>query len=208
MIGPYTEGMESLSLGLCSEVKPIIRLLLFDSMDLETAAQIGEALGGIAILMTMLFGLRQIVEWNQSRKNEISQQVASHLSTPMIQLGMSVITNELSEGFTIRDVAKLTREQKNAINAILVGLNNHAIMTYQGHLSLEILSAYYQPYSMILDKRVRKIVGLTSGWKEDGEGMGEKIGPFDWVIWLLDKMEQQPKATVPVYVLHKDWKGN
>jgi hypothetical protein len=121
---------------------------------------------------------------------------------------MSVITNELNEGFTIRDVAQLTREQKNAINAILVGLNNHAIMTYQGHLSLEILSAYYQPYSMILDQRVRKIVGFTSGWKEEGGGMGEKVGPFDWVIWLLDKMEQQPKTTVPVYVLHKDWNGN
>lgn len=175
-------------------------------MDLDTAARIGEALGGFAILGTVLFGLRQIIEWNKTRRNEISQQVSSHLSTPMVQLGMSVLANELKDGFSPRDLAALTREQKNAINSILVGLNNHAIMTYQGHLDLNIISAYYQPYSMFLDKQVRKIVGFTSGWKEDGSGMGEKIGPFDWVIWLLDQLEKLPKPTVPVYVLHRSWK--
>lgn len=172
-------------------------------MDLEEAAQIGEALGGIAILLTMLFGLRQMLEWNQNRRNEISQNVATHLSTPLIQLGMSVIVNELKENFTIRDLAGLTREQKNAINAVLVGLNNHAIMTFQGHLSLDIVSAFYQPYSSVMDSRIRKLVGFISG-TEEGE---EKVGLFDWVIWMLDRMEEQPKSSKPVYVLYKDWKG-
>ena len=36
-------------------------------MDLETAANIGEALGGLAILVTLLFGLRQIRDWNQTQ---------------------------------------------------------------------------------------------------------------------------------------------
>jgi hypothetical protein len=174
-------------------------------MDLETAARIGDALGGFAILGTMIFGLRQIVQWNQTRRNEISQQVSSHLSTPMVQLGMSVLANELKNDFSARDLAALTREQKNAINSILVGLNNHAIMTYQGHLDLHILSSYYQPYSMFLDKQVRRIVGFTSGWKEDGSGKGEKIGPFDWVIWLLDRLEKLPKPNVPVYVMYENW---
>jgi hypothetical protein len=176
-------------------------------MNLEAAAQAGEALGGIAILLTMLFGLRQMLEWNQSRRNEISQNVATHLSTPIIQLGMSVIVNELKDDFTIRDLAALSREQKNAVNAIMVGLNNHAIMTFQGHLSLDIISAFYQPYSVILDQRIRKLVGFTSGWSEGGISKGEEVGPYDWVIWLLDRMDEQPKISRPVYELHRNWKG-
>ena len=50
-------------------------------MNLDTAAQVGEALGGIAILLTMLFGLRQVLEWNQTRRNEITQRIAEHLGT-------------------------------------------------------------------------------------------------------------------------------
>ena len=54
-------------------------------MNLETAAQVGEALGGIAILLTMLFGLRQVLEWNQTRRNEITQRIAEHLGTTLVQ---------------------------------------------------------------------------------------------------------------------------
>lgn len=177
-------------------------------MDLEDAAQIGEALGGIAILLTMLFGLRQVFEWNQTRKGEITQRIAEHLSTTLVQRGMGVIANDLKEDFSQEDVLSLSREQKNSINAILVGLNSHALMMYQGHLSLEILSSYYQPYLTILDNRIRKLAKLLNSlWLNSTDNQkNADVGPFDWVIWLLDRMEEQPTATSPVYELHKNWK--
>lgn len=178
-------------------------------MDLETAAQIGEALGGIAILLTMLFGLRQILEWNHTRRGEITERIAAHLSTPMVQRGMGVIANELKEGFTVDDVLSLSREEKNAINSILVGLNSHAIMVFQGHLSMDIVCAYYQPYSMILDNRFRKLAKfINSIWINSTDNAEQNgVGPFDWVIWLLDRMDEQPKANLPAYEQHKNWKA-
>ena len=177
-------------------------------MNLEDAAQIGEALGGIAILLTMLFGLRQVFEWNQTRKGEITQRIAEHLSTTLVQRGMGVIANDLKEDFSQDEVLSLSREQKNSINAILVGLNSHALMMYQGHLSLDILSSYYQPYLTILDNRIRKLAKLLNSlWLNSTDNQKDaKVGPFDWVIWLLDRMEEQPTATSPVYELHKNWK--
>lgn len=177
-------------------------------MNLDTAAQLGEALGGIAILLTMLFGLRQVLEWNQTRRNEITQRIAEHLGTTLVQRGMGVIANDLNENFAQEDVLALSREQKNSINAILVGLNSHAIMTFQGHLSLDILSAYYQPYLTIIDKRIRKLAKLLNSlWLNSTENQTDSVvGPFDWVIWLLDRIEDQPTEISPVYELHKDWK--
>ena len=177
-------------------------------MNLDTAAQLGEALGGIAILLTMLFGLRQVLEWNQTRRNEITQRIAEHLGTTLVQRGMGVIANDLNENFAQEDVLALSREQKNSINAILVGLNSHAIMTFQGHLSLEILSAYYQPYLTIIDKRIRKLAKLLNSlWLNSTENQTDSVvGPFDWVIWLLDRIEDQPTEISPVYELHKNWK--
>ena len=176
-------------------------------MNLETAAQVGEALGGIAILLTMLFGLRQVLEWNQTRRNEITQRIAEHLGTTLVQRGMGVIANDLDEDFTQEEVLALSREQKNSINAILVGLNSHAIMTFQGHLSLEILSAYYQPYLTILEKRIRKLAKLLNSlWLNSTENQTNSVvGPFDWVIWLLDRMDELPPPEGRAHIVHKDW---
>ena len=46
-------------------------------MDLDTAASLGEALGGLAIMATLLFGLRQVIEVNRNRRYEISQTIAN-----------------------------------------------------------------------------------------------------------------------------------
>ena len=77
-------------------------------MNLDTAAQLGEALGGIAILLTMLFGLRQVVEWNKTRRNEITQRIAEHLGTTLVQRAMGVIANDLDEEFTQEEVLALS----------------------------------------------------------------------------------------------------
>jgi len=82
-------------------------------------------------------------------------------------------------------------------------------MTFQGHLSLEILSAYYQPYLTILEKRIRNLAKLLNSlWLNSTENQTDTVvGPFDWVIWLLDRIEEQPTEISPVYELHKDWKA-
>ena len=54
-------------------------------MDLDTAAQLGEVFGELAIVMTLLFGLRQVSQWNENRRHDIAQSVASFLSSPLIQ---------------------------------------------------------------------------------------------------------------------------
>jgi hypothetical protein len=54
-------------------------------MDLDTAAQLGDVFGELAILMTLLFGLRQVSQWNEKRRYDIAQSVASFLSPPLIQ---------------------------------------------------------------------------------------------------------------------------
>ena len=44
-------------------------------MNLEAAANIGEALSGLAIMFTLLFGIRQVMEVNRNRRYEISKRL-------------------------------------------------------------------------------------------------------------------------------------
>ncbi len=79
-------------------------------MDLDTAAQLGEVFGGLAILITLLFGLRQASQWNENRRYDIAQSVASHLSSPLIQRGLSVV-GALPDEISVNDLQQLSREE-------------------------------------------------------------------------------------------------
>ena len=49
-------------------------------MNLEDAANLGELLGGLAIFVTLLFGIRQITELNKAKESEASREIANLLS--------------------------------------------------------------------------------------------------------------------------------
>ena len=74
-------------------------------MDIETAANIGEAASGIAILFTLIFSLRQIKYWNDNRRYEIGRDLANHLSDPLIHRGFSVSMMKLHEDARARPAA-------------------------------------------------------------------------------------------------------
>lgn len=51
-------------------------------MDIETAANIGEAVSGIAIVFILLFSLRQMKYWSENRRYEIGRDLANHMNNP------------------------------------------------------------------------------------------------------------------------------
>ena len=81
-------------------------------MNLETAASLGEALGGLAIMATLLFGLRQVIEVNRNRRYEISQTIAKSLENPLVQRGFSTFGNVITKDATIEDLMGMTRNKR------------------------------------------------------------------------------------------------
>ena len=111
-------------------------------MDIETAANIGEAASGIAILFTLFFSLRQIKYWNENRRYEIGRDLANHLSDPLIHRGFSVSMMKLHEDITMQEINDLTREEKNAMNAMMIGINNIGLLAMYGHLSMDLVEGF------------------------------------------------------------------
>ena len=109
-------------------------------MNLETASQLGEMLGGLAIVFT-LFGVRQVMEVNRNRRFEISQTIANSLENPLVQRGFATFGG-ISKESTLEDLMNLTREQKDSTNAVIVLMANHAVMTFHRNLSFEIVYSF------------------------------------------------------------------
>ena len=175
-------------------------------MNLEEAANLGELLGGLAILVTLIFGIRQIIELNKSKEREASRELANLLASPLYQSGMSILINKLSNDFTLEDLDKLDRKEKDATNFLAINTNSIGMMTFERQLSFKSVTRFMQPINGIVGTRFRTLVQvLQTNAQNQGVGLENGEG-LDWAIWLLDKMDEQPPIEGPAYVLYRDWK--
>ena len=179
-------------------------------MDLETAANLGEALSGLAIMATLVFGLRQVMEVNRNRRYEISQTIAQSLENPLVQRGFATFGGVITRDTGLKELMELTREQKDATNAVVVLMANHAVMTFHRNLSFDIVYSFYKPYLSLIGVSMRRMMMLTEqGYiMHDQSSVTEEegMGTFHWVIWLLDKLEahHKPEEFKP-HLNQMDW---
>ena len=158
-------------------------------MNLETAASLGEMLGGLAILFTLIFGFRQVKQWAESKKIDAARSFADHVSTPMIQYAFVIVINNLTDDVTFQQYDEMARKDKDAVNALMFGLNTNGILAYKGYLSLEIVAMFYQPVILGAGIRLRKIMQLLT---ENAHEKGGLVDPLIWAKWLLDEIEKLP----------------
>ena len=175
-------------------------------MNLEEAANLGELLGGLAILVTLIFGIRQIIELNKGKEREASREIANLLSSPMYQSGLSILINKLSDDFDLEGMVQLERKEMDALNFLVINTNSIGMMTFERQLSFKSVTRFMQPINEIVGKRLRTLVKvlLTNAENRGLEGIESSV--LDWVIWLLDRMDEQPPIEGPAYVLYRDWK--
>jgi len=180
-------------------------------MNLETAANLGEALSGLAIMATLLFGLRQVMEVNRNRRFEISQTIATSLENPLVQRGFATFGTVVTKDSTLEELMSLTREQKDSTNAVVVLMANHAVMTFNRNLSFDIVYSFYKGYLSLIGPSIRRMMQMveygysmheqSSVTKEDG------MGTFHWVFWLLDRLEEyHDDVQYKPHLTQADWK--
>ena len=106
---------------------------------------------------------------------------------------------------------ELSREQKDASNAVIVLMANHAVMTYHRNLSFDLVYSFYNGYLSLIGPSMRRMMEVAEmGYiMHEESGISEKdgMGVFHWVLWLLDRLEEHHKADeYKPHINQKDWK--
>ena len=157
-------------------------------MDIETAANVGEAVSGIAILFTLLFSLRQMKHWNENRRYEIGRDLAAHMNNPLVHRGFSISTVKLHDELTPQELAGLTREEKDAMNALMIGMNNIGVLAKNGHLSLDLVEDFCGVYVRMFASRWRRVIQIFMMVNVEKTTEGED-SIWGGLFWLLDHLE-------------------
>tara|TARA_Y100001935_G_scaffold206407_1_gene175543 strand:+ start:36 stop:599 length:564 start_codon:yes stop_codon:yes gene_type:complete len=176
-------------------------------MNLEDAANFGELLGGLAILGTLIFGIRQIVELNKTKEKEAARELANIFSSPMYQTGLSLLLNKFPEDITIEEAANFTRAELDAMSYMAYNTNSVAMMTFDKQLSFTTVARFMQPVNIMLGSRLRVFIALVRENAKIRIGVKqEDYQIFDWTIWLLDRMDELPPLNTPANVRFADWR--
>ena len=62
-----------------------------------------------------------------------------------------------------------------------------------------------QTVNIMIGTRFRRLVEVLQT-NAKNQGVTTDSAGLDWVIWLFDKMDEQPPIEGPAYVLYRDWK--
>jgi len=105
----------------------------------------------------------------------------------------------------------LTREQKDATNAVIVLMANHAVMTFNRNLSFDIVYSFYKGYLTLIGPGLRRMMEMVeygySMAEQSAITLEEGMGTFHWVTWLLDRLEEHesPEQFKP-HLNQTNWK--
>ena len=110
----------------------------------------------------------------------------------------------------IDEIGALTREEKDAMNSVIILMSNHAIMTFNRQLSFEIVYSFYRGYLRLIGPSIRRTCELIEGMYVmiDRINVDEENGfaMFHWVMVIGPDGRIQEADTMLPHINEKDWK--
>ena len=117
----------------------------------------------------------------------------------------------INERTSFEEIYGAPREEKDATNAVIVLMANHAVMTFHRNLAFDIVASFYRGYLPLIEPGLRRMMTLVEQayiHHEDSAIEEETgLGTYHWVHWLLDRMKdvKDPREEHP-HRTQTDWR--
>ena len=166
---------------------------------LQTLANLGEFLGGIAVIGGVLFAVIQIRQYREARKREIALELLRAFMTPDFAKALLVVFN-MPDGLTKEEIVAHAGEDMHLVYALMTTWESLGILVFRGELSLDLVDDFFSgPITISWRKLNPYVIG------ERKEQNRETIE--EWFEWLTDRMlERESDAPpVPAHIAHASW---
>jgi len=114
--------------------------------------------------------------------------MVSPLEDRLVHRGFSISTVKLHDELTPQELAALTREEKDAMNALMIGMNNIGVLAKNGHLSLDLVEDFCGVYVRMFASRWRRVIHIFMMVNVQKTDEGEE-SIWGGLFWLLDHLE-------------------
>ena len=166
---------------------------------LQTLANLGEFLGGMAVIAGVVFAVIQIRQYREGKQREIALELLRSFQTPDFAQALLAVYN-MPEDLTKEEIEAHAGNNMHLVYALMTTWESLGILVFRGELSLSLVDDFFSGPITISWRRLKPYV-LAERKQQNRETIEE------WFEWLNDRLtEKESKAPpVPAHIAHKSW---
>ena len=167
-------------------------------MTVEYLANIAEIVGAIMIVGGAVFGIVQVRELKQQRRNAIASDLMQTFYSTDLSHAVSMI-HELPDGVSAAELRTKGTECERAAVLICTNFETMGLLVFEN----------IAPYHMVQQLAGGMIVSMRrklQRWMDELRIEQNQPSWAEWFQWLAERLEDTKEEANPAYLKYRDWK--
>ena len=167
---------------------------------LDTLANIAQVLGAIAVVAAIAFGLAQIRQFRQQRRDALAVELMRSIQDAEFTRSLRVLLT-LPVNATVEDFRSRGDSFEDAAWAIAAKYETLGYLVFSGIMPIELVEELVGGVGIDIWTRIRP-------WALAVREEQRQPLLLEWFQWLAERMEARARAqSVPAYIRHRNWAG-
>jgi hypothetical protein len=166
---------------------------------LQILANLGEFLGGMAVIAGVVFAVIQIRQFREGKQREIALELLRSFQTPDFAKALMVVYN-MPDDLTKEGIEAHAGDDMHLVYALMTTWESLGVLVFRGEVSLSLVDDFFSGPITI---SWRKLKPYVLGERE--EQSRDTIE--EWFEWLNDRLTDQELKVppIPAHIAHKSW---
>ena len=158
-------------------------------MNWEVLSQLAQILEGVAVLAAIVFGIVQLRQYKQQRKDAAAVELMRSLQDVSFVEGMRLVFT-LPNDISLEEVSKKGIEYENAVFVLCTRFELIGLIVYRKSIPLELVDELLGGATVDLWRKLRT---WTAAYRL------EQDNPYfwEWFQWLAMRLEERAASNIP-----------
>jgi hypothetical protein len=167
---------------------------------LETLANLAQVLGAIAVVAAIVFGLAQIRQFRQQRRDAVAVELMRSIQDTEFTRSLRVLL-ELPVGISAAEFRALGPTVEDAAWALGAKYETLGYLVYRGIMPIELVEELVGGVGVHLWARLRP-------WALEVRQQQRQPLLLEWYQWLAERLDERERTqAVPAYERLRHWKA-
>ena len=169
-------------------------------MDLTTIANLARIIGSIAVISGITFGIIQIRQYQQQRRDIAAVQLVNSFQNPDFNKSLRRIWS-LPDDTSAKEIRELGDDWEEAAFQVGMTLETMGVLVYRRIVPLSILDELMGDAILILWKKLLP-------WIEHLRTEQQRDSAYEWFQWLADRLAEIDRTTESgAYKIYRNWRS-
>lgn len=168
--------------------------------DLGTLANLAEILGSLTIVGGAIFGVIQIREFREQRRQMITVELVRSFYSPSFTAAMNLV-RRLPDGVSVEELRRHGAEYEEAAFVVTTTFESVAFLVFREMTSFSLVRELSGGICSVMYRKL-------SAWIEGVRADHGQPSFAEWYQWLAEQLarESAAKEANPAYKLYADWR--